>query len=287
MTTCTLPCHRWNDQIVDGKRIVEEENSGLIYGHGDSDTVIVQKLVALGVATIPIIMPVRMTTRLIFLATGMWISSGYERTQAVWNKICFDWYTKDRINPAPSSFQYYGLLVQNIGSELIDQIIKCAFLPLAAVALTFAAFEGLINPLDGRKLYSDIERIWSISLPEWMTDHSTMRFCNYAASCMQPKSTMKEQNLFRFYHHPNPILGLLHALKQLEKGGFIVLGDELKTWKAAVKKDVDDNGELQNLVDACNELNTLIASHAAQGTIDACEGRKQASIAALMLLLKP
>lgn len=286
MTTCTLPRYQWKELTVDGKRCIQEENSGLVYRNDDSNSLIIQKLVALGIATIPIILPIRMITRLILLATGTWISSGYGKTQKTWNKLCFDWYKNEPHNPPPPSFQYYAILVQNIGTEFIDQIVKCATLPLAAIALTFVAFAGILSPLDGRKLYSDIEWYWSITLPESMTDQLTMRYCNYIALCMQPISHWKEQNLFRFFPHANPSLSLIYTLQQFEKDGFIVLGNDLNTWKEAVKAGIDDNGELQKLVNACNDLNTLIVSHANQATINECEQRKQQAIKQLKLEFK-
>lgn len=284
-TRCALPCHLWLDDSTGPKRIVTEANSGLVYRSGDPDNVIIGKLFGLGVATIPVALPIRMTTRLILLVTGSWISSGYDKTQKVWNKLYFNWYYNEQNLPVPTSSQYYQILAENIGTELIDQVAKCISLPLAAIALTFVAFAGLLNPLDGRKIYSDIERLWSIRLPESITDRSIMSFCNYTAPCMQPKSTYKEQNLFRFYQYANPSLGCIYALEQLEWDGFVTLGKDLKTWKTAVKQNLNDQGELQNLVNACNERLTLITSNATQDLITACEQKMQASIDKLRQLL--
>jgi hypothetical protein len=289
MGICAIQCplYQMTERIEYGKRIVEDENTHLKYASGDSDDALRRKFSALFFCAFPLGLPIRLTARVVMIATGVWFYAGYEKAQVIWAKTCLDWHTQGRANPPPSTQDYNVILAKAIAFELVDNIVKCVTLPLSLVGLTFAAFWGLVVPLDGRGLFSDIERAWSISLPEWMTDNSISTYVNFMASCMQPKQVWKEINLYRFkqgYDAAEPRF-LLHELDRIKSQGFVDFDDDtLKAWKTAIHRaDFKETDTLTNLVATCYELNGVVVDNQPADEIAKFELAKQQALAAFNL----
>ena len=277
----SCPFYEMKESVEKNKRIVKDEKTGFIYRSGDSNDVLRKKFIILFFASLTIALPVRLTTRSFLLISGLWICSGYEKTQTIWAKKCYDSYHL-KLPPPPHS-DYYRILAKEIGIELLDHIVKCVTLPLALIGLTFAAFWGLIFPLDGRGLYSDIERTWSLNIPHWVTDSTIFVYSNFIAICMQPLQTWKELNLFRFTLKYDPIdaRSILYKIERLNYQGFMELEDApIQAWKVAIEdpQTFNQKERVEELLKACEELNVLIVAQSTPEILENAQKRKQAAI---------
>jgi len=201
------PCHAWQDGRDDPvSRVVREQNSGDVWLSHDANKDLRAKLGALAVFTIPWGIVFRAPTRIFELIFSTWGKAQVETDETFYQRS-HTWIQNGRI-PSQQPVKWKIALSTHL-LLIAEQIVKLITLPLSWIALTFAALWGLINPLDGRRLYGLIEKMWAIpgSL-EMSPDY--VRAVNYLAICMQPVNVWDQENLYRCtpFYHPDTLRSL-------------------------------------------------------------------------------
>lgn len=213
------------------------------YGMGKhTDDTLRQIFAVLSTTQLFYMLVVRMPIRIARLLQGNFIYKGIELAK-------IDWLARNsklsQAGGVVGKTSFYVNIVARSLWELVKEIGKIATYPLAIVALEFASFYGrLIHPLDGQKMWSDIEYAWSSNLADTSsTAHYETDSPQFLGACMQPKSVWEEQNVFRVSPLYDPrtirfrILTLknqLHAQKSfLEQEGLDVVRilDNLRAFK--------------------------------------------------------
>lgn len=148
----------------------------------------------LGLFQSAVILLARIPARCICLLTGDFVSPGFKNGHEEWLIARQAWSLEFAKNgkatsALPEMSSRYLKIAKHILTQLAKNIIKIVTLPLALIALEFAALYGaIVHPVDGMMLYSGIEHIWSrdgirISSHNW---HDLYRVTDYLAICMQP-----------------------------------------------------------------------------------------------------
>lgn len=204
-----IGCVNWVDQrLPSGEGRVTDLMSGQIFNDvaGDSDADLRFKFFALTLGTIPAALIYRIPYRIVDIISCSWARVGFRRGEKEWAKFRITW-IRENNEGAPDIWIRRKIIVISVLSELAQDVAKCVTYPLAAIALTFIAFFGLLCPLDGRKFYADIEDTWS--LPQLYNRDNEI--ANYLAPCMQPKEVWDRRSLY--HYEPNTITGTLLQLQ--------------------------------------------------------------------------
>jgi hypothetical protein len=191
-----LDCFNWDDQRGPGchsEGIVTHIPSQTVYASGDSDQDIRLKMVALSLGQAPI-MSIRMLGRIGAIFRGDFVRAGRHFAEKAWKLERQTW----SLNPNPKALppdesSLRNKVILHTIWQLIKNIVKIVTYPLAMIALQFAALYGIINPADGRRMFSAIEHAWSRDYfePDWC-----WQFLDYLAPCMQPKDVWESRNFY-------------------------------------------------------------------------------------------
>lgn len=213
-----VSCYDWDDTRtyhVNGKVLsghVQDKQTHEIYRnarYNDLDlTHIFQNLV---VFQIPYMLGIRLQRRIINLLQGDFIFKGYQQAEHEWltenSKNSQAWSPHFTwISPPVGYTSLYTNTIIKILWELVKEIAKIVTYPFAMIALEYSALHGVfINPQDGRKMWSSIEYVWSVSDPVDNTDQIDVCLdsLHFLAPCLQPDNVWEERNLFRtktMYH---------------------------------------------------------------------------------------
>lgn len=167
--------------------------------------------------------------------------------------------------PAGTGSLYFQTALRSIW-QLTKDIIRIVTYPLAIIALEFAAlYAAFVHPIDGQKMWADVEHFWScdrrgiqsLSEPMVFTD-----WCDYIAPCMQPKEVWDTRNLYRTFNRydKNTIRSLILALEQrliLEKDFLLAEGVAVDKLQQTLKTFKQESGHMDRLSYAdTNELHT-------------------------------
>lgn len=240
-TTIYHTCfYSWEEKTIQNRRWISEQLSNKVYFSNDSDNDIRYKFFLLSMGAPTLIALSRLFSRTVLLFSGSWIDSGKEKAELAWTREWRVWDAQKSSSPPspkPSLERRNELISHHIQEELVDQIIKLVTLPLILIAMTFAALWGLISPLEGRKLYSDLEACSSIALSKegrkslWM-----LRMSNYSALCMQPVSVWEKENLYRDFSK-SPWHDEYNQLFSLKTAGILdeEVAGQLLQWKEKIQ----------------------------------------------------
>lgn len=144
--------------------------------------------------------------------------------ERVYTCAYYDWLAdnskRSQAGSAPSHLSLYFKVARYTVWEIAKEIVKIATYPIAMIALEFCALYGFfINPVDGRKMWSTVEYLWSVSKPaETLTQWNPLNDnIGFLAPCMQPESVWEERSLFRALskqYHPGTLRSILLMLKR-------------------------------------------------------------------------
>lgn len=167
-----------------------------------------------------LICAIKMVARTINLIRGEFISRGCDRATKEYNVEWLKW-VRGKRDTAPTNALLYGKTALYCTWYLIKEVVKIVTLPLAAIALTFAALDGVIQPLDGRKMWSSVERFWSRDILK-QSSYFEMRMLDFFVVCVQPRRVWDEQDL-------NSVRPDLVLLKGTLRGLLAQIEGELRT----------------------------------------------------------
>lgn len=199
-TSCMQTIFQWEEKITlkfDStdifRRRMRDIGTGDVYISRTSDAGLRALFACLTVLATPISI-LRMAARSIDLLSYEFATNGYEQASEEWNVEWLKWVQGHRETP-PSNLLFYGKTVLYTSWQLIKEIAKIVTLPLAGVAMTFAALYGAVaQPQDGRKMWGAIERFWSRDIVK-QRSHLSMRVLDFIAPCCQPKRVWDEQGI--------------------------------------------------------------------------------------------
>lgn len=232
-------CFTYRETHIRDRREVTNETTEAVYYSGDSDFELRAKFTLLTFATPTLIAAIKIITRLFLLCSGSWLTTGKEQADRAWIRECREWHLRRSLIKAsekPSLMLYDTYKFEFTKLALGNQICKLVTLPFFLIAQTFAAVWGLIDPLDGRTLYSKLEIASSIPLPKG--SHGGLVWAsNYFAWCMQPAQMWEKEN-FYLYSSPLSCRNPFSFLAQMrEDGGLdLVLSDKIPVWKEALNR---------------------------------------------------
>lgn len=153
-------------------------------------------LFAFTIFPLPLLIPARMIARIITLLTGDFFRAGVKFGTE-------EFLLAKAKNPTLSNHRHRLLIAKHVTWQLVKNIVKIATMPIALVGLGFASFYGaVINPHDGRLMFSTIEELWSRDIIE-ICSNKHLRWLiivtDFAGRCMLPKQTWDEKNLYRSF----------------------------------------------------------------------------------------
>lgn len=221
MSLCSIKMSCFNLQDTrdeQGKGRVVNSANGRIYGHmtKDSNAGLRAKFALLSLIQAPVMLLGRIPYRIYGVLSGDFIDSGVKAAKKEWQIKEQQWSmqasAKNSIKPS-----YNFIVAKHVTWHLLKNICKIITMPLAIVAQQFAALYGLINPLDGRILFSAINDLWSRAI---IPMHSTgfrgymLHISDYLGFCLQPKDVWDNKKLYRIYpdYNPQTIRSLLNGI---------------------------------------------------------------------------
>jgi hypothetical protein len=148
------------------------------------------KLSCLAIWEIFFVTLLRIPSRLVSLVSGDFVRAGIYLGRKEWNEER-RLHAIDHPEASPlGKRSLYGKILKHTVWQLAKNIAKLVTYPLAMLGMTFSALYGIINPLDGRRLFGLIEHAWSRDiLPK---NEVFIMLNDYLARCMQPKSVIEK-----------------------------------------------------------------------------------------------
>lgn len=200
--SCLPTLFTWEERVYmmkDGKTIqrrrVLDKATGDVYMAHAGDGELRSLFALLAVTIFPLVGVVRIPLRISELGVSSFQSMEAAFTQAT-NEQHVAWvqWIKGKRETPPSELTYNCKIATYAIWNLAKEIIKIVTLPLASVCFFFAALYGIINPLDGRKIWGAIEYQWSRRvLPE--QDSLLQRLTDFITPCMLPSRVWDESGL--------------------------------------------------------------------------------------------
>lgn len=221
MSCCGCSMFAWQDdrQYIDNKRAkksllaprkvlfgsVTSKTTGITYRKlQGTDCDIRWTCFGLFIGIAPITVALRMPYRTVTLLTGDFFRAGYQLAEREWRLVRQT--AKKAGQPEPSQCRRYLLVMKHSLWQLAKNIAKIVTYPIAAIAMTFAAFYGLVfHPLDGKAMYSTVENLWARDLIDVThKSESQLRIGDYLALCMVSQDVWDQQNFYRTFDGYDP-----------------------------------------------------------------------------------
>ncbi len=202
--------------------VVKNQTTGRVYGTitKDSDGGLRKKFALLAIIQTPVMLLGRIPYRIYSLVSGDFVESAVKAAKKEWwlNRQQWSLTSPEKRSVVPPD-RYYFIVAIHVIKHLVKNILKIITIPLATIAQQFAALYGLINPLDGRILFTAINELWSRDVVQIHSSHSKTRACmlhisDYLGWCLQPKDVWRNKNLYRVWgdYHPHTIRSLLNTI---------------------------------------------------------------------------
>jgi len=215
-----MSCFNLEDtRDAQGKGRVVNSANGRIYGHmtKDSNAGLREKFALLSLIQAPVMLLGRIPYRIYGVLSGDFIDSGVKAAKKEWQLKQQQWSLQSPVEKSSIKLGYNFIAAKHVTWHLLKNICKIVTLPLAIVAQQFAALYGLINPLDGRILFSAINDLWSRAI---IPMHGTrfraemLHISDYLGFCLQPKDVWDNKKIYRIYpdYNPQTIRSLLSGI---------------------------------------------------------------------------
>lgn len=255
----------WLDERSEGKGYVTHISSNDRYGHlsySDSDTMIRLKMLGL-VSGLTFLGTLRLAFRVTYLVTGGWIwSKAYPEALLEWKTRRIEIFLKNSSDPLPLRLDLCKEVAAKSLRAFVESFIKTLTYPAAILLEMGVAFLGILAPLTGRRLFSQIEQKWSFSSNAPPLFHLDM---NFNAPCMQPKRIWEEQNLYRISKSTvsSSNYDRICALKQMIHRNAAYFPETSSIWQDQLRalfrtekvNSIDDiERELQTFLDASDRM---------------------------------
>lgn len=186
-------CHFW--QEAERKNVITDGSE--VYGSLLKDSIPqLRKKFAMLTLGSPLFIPlIRIPSRIQSLVFGDFVTTGLAKAKQEFELERQQW-SQGKVQYFPTEKRRLFLQSKHIFIQLVKNVAKIVFYPLAAVALFFTALYGVIfNPWDARVYFGKIEWLFARDLPD-LADISHDRSFNseFIAACMQPQSVAEEYN---------------------------------------------------------------------------------------------
>jgi hypothetical protein len=211
---CFPSCFNWETSSTKRQEV---SNQSDVYGTFSRATNLFMRKNFLGLAAGSMLLTIlaRIPLRIESLFKGDFIDAGkfigdkeYALEKQAWSQ--------DKITSFPSEKRRLYLQGKNIFIQLIKNVAKIVFYPLAALALTFIALYGAIcNPWDARVYFAKVEYAFARDLPDPTTMTSTrIHLSEFVARCMQPQRVWEEYFFIKDFTviHPDTLRSLFREL---------------------------------------------------------------------------
>lgn len=247
-----------NQQLVlsDGSRLTY----GAVVNNVKNDDEIRFSAKKLILYTMPVLLA-RVPYRIIALFSGDFFRAGCRLAEKEWRLQRQAWsllnsHSKPEGN-APGQYARIWLIGKNTIWLLVKSVGQIAILPLAMIALEFAAIYILLDPRNGRRAYSAIEEFWSRDFIE--IDHSTfgdgytqlaLHVSDYLGVCMIPKEIFEQKNLYRMWslYNENTLRSLLHGIVSELKDNREFYDKEFENTSCKVADFLDEIEEYRKVI---------------------------------------
>lgn len=168
----------------------------------------------------PLLIVARIACRIFTLLSGDFVKAGREFGTTEWSEERQMWsMSNDRTLPFPDESRLTVLVLKQSCIQLAKNIAKIITLPLALIALEFAAIYGAIfHPEGGKIIFGGTEHLWSRDLLELtgpQSNHNNLlRIADYIAPCMQDRKVNQERGLFRLWkiYNEGTLRSLLNSI---------------------------------------------------------------------------
>lgn len=193
---CNLLNNQWNQSTnANGSKsyIYIDKQTNRVYGNDSKDSICSIRAKMFGIFLF--IVPwttLRAIGRTYYLLSGDFLIPAYENAALeILNTNC-----------DPSSVN--EVYARHILWQLAKHVTQVVTLPIFLIAAMGSCLYGLIDPLEGRALFANIEELWSRENTRTTSCEIEMACLDYLAPCMQPKDVAKRNNFYRFYPEYDP-----------------------------------------------------------------------------------
>lgn len=266
--SCMPSCFTWEDSRTytdNGNKVeagyIRNQKTGYTYGMVKRTNCDLRFLLAvLAIFQAPALTLVRIPMRIIRLFHADFVATSRNSVEREWlikNSRWSQQWTETNQTPIPASqSSICSQVALRSLWQLIKDIVRIVTYPIAIIALEFAALYGAIaHPLDGQKMWADIEHFWSSDPISIESNSDSMIFTewfDYFAPCTQPKEVWDARNLYRTYarYDKNTLRSLTLALEQrliLERDFLIAEGADVDKLQRALNEFKQNNSHLKKI----------------------------------------
>lgn len=150
------------------------------------------KFLALSLFANFLVLPLRVLGRAFLLVKGQFYYTAHKKAELVWLEAK-ELSVRDN-SPIPTDRDFAIDLAKKTIIQLAIDSAKLVITPIESLALEIVSIFGLVAPLYARMLYSKIEHFFSIDYPD--RKNLSIWVVNYTATCFQPLSVWRKENLY-------------------------------------------------------------------------------------------